>query len=124
MLGMLVCMAHSKLWMVLPSSVLLHSKFNNYEIYLFCLTTALINSTDITHKKCATYAADLQILNLGKNGELDKLKFQPYFKAMENVVKLEGAGAHNQQHSKVSLYLSLILSLLFHLMDHFSLELG
>ena len=75
----------------------------------------MMNSTDRTQKECAMYASDLRMLNLGQNGEFDKSKFETYFKAMETVVNLAGAGAHNRQHAKVSIYITLILSLVLHL---------
>ena len=82
-----------------------------------------MNLTDMTHKECAMYASDLQIIKLGQSGELDKSKLEPYFKAMETVVNLAVAGAHNRQHAQISLHISLILSLVLNLTYNFSLQL-
>ena len=116
-------MAISNLKFILPQSIVLNTNFNKYQSHLLSVTTAILNSTDMTQKECAMYASYLQMINLGQNGEFDKSKFDTYFEAMETVVNMAGAGAHNRRHAQVSLYITLILSLVSHSTYQYSLQL-
>ena len=84
--------------------MVLSTNFNKYQTHLLSVTTAILNSTDMTQKEFAMYASDQQMLNLGQ--KFYKSKFKTYFKAMETVVNLAGAGAHNWRHARVSLYIT------------------
>ena len=91
-------LAYAKLNSILPSSIFLHNSWHTYQSKLFRTITSLLNGSDDLDKDTVLILSDLRKLNFGQNGDLDKSKFEIYFKAMDKVVEMKGSGAHEKRH--------------------------